>query len=45
MGVSHVKWVRLGDYIGQCNERNHNNKGSIKHQRDKQIIIVHRAGV
>lgn len=26
MGASNVKWVRLGDYIEQCNERNHNNK-------------------
>ena len=26
MGIDHVKWVRLGDYIEQCDERNHNNK-------------------
>lgn len=30
MGASNVKWVRLGDYIEQCNERNHNNKYDIE---------------
>ena len=30
MGASHVKWVRLGDYIEQCDERNHNNKYDIE---------------
>lgn len=30
MGSSCVKWVRLGDYIEQCDERNHNNQYSIE---------------
>lgn len=30
MGIDHVKWVRLGDYIEQCDERNHNNKYDIE---------------
>lgn len=30
MGASNVKWVRLGDYIEQCDERNHNNKYDIE---------------
>jgi len=30
MGSSNVKWVRLGDYIEQCDERNHNNKYDIE---------------
>ena len=30
MGSSSVKWVRLGDYIEQCDERNHNNQYSIE---------------
>lgn len=25
-----VKWVRLGDYIEQCDERNHNDQYSIE---------------
>ena len=29
MESSGVKWVRLGDYIEQCDERNHNNQYSI----------------
>ncbi len=30
MESSGVKWVRLGDYIEQCDERNHNNQYSIE---------------
>ena len=30
MGSSCVKWVWLGDYIEQCDERNHNNQYSIE---------------
>ena len=30
MGAGNVKWVRLGDYIEQCDERNHNNKYDIE---------------
>ena len=30
MESSCVKWVRLGDYIEQCDERNHNNQYSIE---------------
>lgn len=30
MKNSSVKWVRLGDYIEQCDERNHNNQYSIE---------------
>ena len=30
MGIDHVKWVSLGDYIEQCDERNHNNKYDIE---------------
>lgn len=30
MGIGNVKWVRLGDYIEQCDERNHNNKYGIE---------------
>lgn len=30
MGANNVKWVRLGDYIEQCDERNHNNKYDIE---------------
>ena len=37
MGTSHVKWVRLGDYIEQCDERNTagNNYPVIGINRDK----------
>lgn len=30
MGAGNVKWVRLGDYIKQCDERNHSNKYGIE---------------
>ena len=30
MESNSVKWVRLGDYIEQCDERNHNNQYSIE---------------
>lgn len=30
MKAGNVKWVRLGDYIEQCDERNHNNKYDIE---------------
>lgn len=30
MGASNVKWVRIGDYIELCDERNHNNKYDIE---------------
>lgn len=30
MDAGNVKWVRLGDYIEQCDERNHNNKYDIE---------------
>lgn len=30
MDAGNVKWVRLGDYIEQCDERNHSNKYGIE---------------
>lgn len=30
MGAGNIKWVRLGDYIEQCDEKNHNNKYDIE---------------
>ena len=30
MDAGNVKWVRLGDYIEQCDERNHSNKSGIE---------------
>lgn len=42
MGTANVKWVRLGDYIEQCDERNTNEIYSIKDVRgisiEKRII-------